>query len=115
MTENKIIRSKYFIPTNEIAKAAAEGLALHEKFGVGGTEVGLARAKQLSNKENVSQEDIIKIASYFARHEVDKTAPNFYNKDKPSKGYIAWQLWGGDAGQKWANDIKTELESSRIK
>lgn len=110
MTEKKFIEDEYFVPPKEVAQAAAEGLELHEKFGKGGTTVGWARAKELSKQENLSHKDIIRIASYFARHEVDKKARNFNNKDKPSKGYIAWQLWGGDAGQKWANDLKAKLE-----
>lgn len=103
------MENTYFIPTNEVAKAASKGLALHEKFNKGGTQVGLARAKQLQEKQSVSEEDIKKISSYFARHEVDKKAENFGNDDNPSKGYIAWLLWGGDAGKEWANSLKRKI------
>lgn len=42
--------------------------------------------------------------SYFARHEVDKkTRTHRWGSDEdPSAGYIAWLLWGGDAGKEWA-------------
>lgn len=46
------------------------------------------------------------MTSYFARHKVDKSGKDFNNKDKPSNGYIAWLLWGGDAGKEWAESIK---------
>lgn len=49
------------------------------------------------------------MVSYFARHEVDKKSDNFGNDDDPSAGYIAWLLWGGDAGKKWAEKIKKEI------
>lgn len=100
-----------FIPPQEVADAARKGLLFRQKTGHGGTEVGLARAKQLSQRQPVSEDEIIKIVSYFARHTVDKNAAHFGDEDKPSKGYIAWLLWGGDAGKKWAESIKKEFES----
>ena len=103
---NKKDNEEYFTPTESVAKAATEGLKLREKFGRGGTEVGLARAKQLKNKEHVSIVDIKKMVSYFARHKVDKSGKNFDSKDKPSNGHIAWLLWGGEAGKEWAENIK---------
>lgn len=98
-------------PPAKVAKAAAEGLALREKFGRGGTAIGLARGHQLKNRETLSPETIFRMVSYFARHEVDKMGKNFFNKEKPSNGYIAWQLWGGDAGKAWAEDIKAQLKN----
>lgn len=45
--------------------------------------------------------------SYFARHEVDKDADGFRPGEPgfPSAGRIAWALWGGDPGQRWARAI----------
>jgi phage head maturation protease len=40
--------------------------------------------------------------SYFARHEVDKKGEGW---GVDSAGYIAWLLWGGDAGWRWAKSI----------
>ena len=53
------------------------------------------------------------MVSYFARHSVDKRAENFGNDDNPSAGYIAWLLWGGDAGQKWAEEHKKALDNAK--
>jgi hypothetical protein len=43
--------------------------------------------------------------SFFARHAVDKqTNSHKWNSDAdPSAGFIAWLLWGGDAGKTWAD------------
>jgi hypothetical protein len=50
--------------------------------------------------------------SYFARHEADKKAKGFVRGEDgfPSPGRVAWDAWGGDAGQVWANSIKLDGE-----
>jgi hypothetical protein len=93
-----------FVPPAAVAKAAAKGLALRKTFGRGGTSVGVRRSVQLSRRDPVSVRTIQRMVSYFARHAVDKR-PGWDNPAKPSNGYIAWLLWGGDPGRKWANMI----------
>jgi len=95
-----------FTPTQAIASNAEKGLKLHEKFNKGGTSVGLKRAQDLKNQKDQTTDDMKKIYSYFARHEIDKKAADFGNNDNPSKGYIAWLLWGGDDAQIWVNKHK---------
>lgn len=102
-----------FIPPDSVAHNAKKGLELRKKFGYGGTRIGIGRAYQLSKQETLSPSTIKRMASYFARHSVDKKAEHFADKDKPSKGYIAWLLWGGDEGQKWSEKIKEKLEVKR--
>jgi len=98
-------------PPQAVAKEAEKGLQLHHKFKRGGTAVGWARARELKNRQTVSPETIFRMVSYFARHEVDKKGKNFFNKEKPSNGYIAWLLWGGDAGRAWAGKTKEQLKN----
>ena len=99
-------------PPAAVAKAAKQGLELRAKFNRGGTEVGVKRAEQLSKREAVSEADVTAISSYFKRHSVDKDAKahEWGDLDDPSPGFIAWLLWGGDAGEKWADKLKAELE-----
>lgn len=104
MNQNK------FVPPPKVAAAAKEGLMLRKRFGRGGTEVGLARGRQLSARKAVSYDVIKRMYSYFSRHAVDKQGKNFFNPVKPSNGYIAWQLWGGDAGAEWAYKIRMEMK-----
>lgn len=103
------------VPPVAVARAAAKGLKLRERFKRGGTSVGLRRARQLAGRESVSPRDITAISSYFKRHRVDKeaTSHEWGDTDNPSAGYIAWLLWGGDAGEKWADAVKAKLEQSR--
>jgi hypothetical protein len=94
-------------PTNEMAIEAELGLKWREEFGRGGTEVGVARARDISNKRNLSFDTVKRMNSYFARHEVDKEATGWNDGEEgfPTAGRIAWQLWGGDAGRDWAKRI----------
>jgi hypothetical protein len=95
-------KSPDFRPPVEVAKQAELGLLLRKEFGRGGTMVGVARARDLKNRRNLSSTTIKRMVSYFARHEIDKKAPGFGNLLNPSAGYIAWLLWGGDEGRAWA-------------
>lgn len=99
-----------FRPPAEVAAAAEKGLALRREFGRGGTDVGVARARDLKNRECLTPETIQRMTSYFARHAVDQDAANFGNDEDPSAGYVAWLLWGGDAGRRWCESVREEME-----
>lgn len=103
-------------PTAEMAAEARQGLQWRAEYKRGGTAVGVARARDISNRTNLSPQTIKRMVSYFARHEVDKEAEGFRQGEKgfPSAGRIAWALWGGDAGKTWANQQSKQLENSMI-
>lgn len=91
-------------PTAEMAAAAERALAWRDEHGRGGTAVGVARARDIKNRKSLSEQTVRRMASYFARHEVDKQGKGFDKGGEgfPSAGRIAWDLWGGDAGAAWA-------------
>ena len=95
-----------------MADEAAQGLEWREEFGRGGTEVGVARARDIKNRVNLSIRTIKRMFSYLSRHEVDKEGQGFYKGDEgyPSAGRIAWALWGGDAGFAWTKRKIEEIE-----
>ena len=97
-----------FKPTAKMAANAARGLELRAKHGRGGTHVGVARAEQLIAREPLEPKDIKSMYSYFARHAVDKQGRLWADPTRPSAGYIAWLLWGGDEGKAWV-DTKRKL------
>ena len=103
-----------FVPPQGVINNAKRGLELRREFNRGGTEVGVARARSLSNGQSIPLETIRRMVSYFARHEVDKQGEDWGNTSNPSAGYIAWLLWGGDAGKTWANSI-SEREKKKDK
>ena len=87
-------------PNDGMVSEARKGLDWREEFGRGGTEVGVARARDISNRKQLSPRTIRRMFSFFSRHEVDKQAEGFSPGEEgyPSAGRIAWALWGGDAG-----------------
>ena len=89
------------VPTDAMVSEAERALAWRKEFGRGGTEVGIARARDISNKVDLSPDTIRRMTSFFARHEVDKKAEGFRQGEDgyPSNGRIAWALWGGDPGK----------------
>ena len=91
-------------PTDSMAAEAKRGLEWRKEFNRGGTEVGVARARDLSNRKTLSPSTVKRMHSYFSRHEVDKQGQGFSPGEDgyPSAGRIAWALWGGDPGQSWA-------------
>ena len=96
-----------------MVREARLGLGWRQTFGRGGTEVGVARARDIVNRRNLSITSIARMISFFARHEVDKDAQGFRPGEDgyPSAGRIAWALWGGDAGRAWATRIMREYQS----
>jgi hypothetical protein len=102
------------IPPADVADAARKGLKLREKFHRGGTSVGVHRAKQLSERRPVSVRDLIAISAHFARHEVDKGTKSheWGDETNPSAGYIAWLLWGGEPGRRWADGLKARRKNA---
>ena len=102
-------------PTEEMAAEAQRGLDWRQEFGRGGTEIGVARARDISNRRTLSVETVQRMVSYFARHEVDKQGQGWSpgQDGYPSAGRIAWALWGGDPGRSWANARIQEHEGDR--
>ncbi|MGE7468916.1 hypothetical protein ACQKLX_05730 [Bosea sp. NPDC003192] len=90
-------------PPLRVAENAGKGLRLRREFNRGGTVIGVACARDLSNRRKLSTETVERMVSYFARHALDKQAKGFGDSKEPSAGYIAWLLWGGDEGCNWAN------------
>lgn len=104
-------------PTEAMAKEAQRGLDWRKEFKRGGTQVGVTRANQLVNRENLSESTVKRMHSYFSRHEVDKEAQGFRPGEEgyPSAGRIAWALWGGDPGQTWARNKVEQINNQEDK
>jgi HK97 family phage prohead protease len=102
-----------------MAKEAQRALDWRKEGFDGGTPVGLARARQLVNKQELSPSTVRRMHSFFSRHEVDKQGEGFSPGEPgyPSNGRVAWALWGGDAGQTWArakSETLDRLENKNI-
>ena len=102
-------------PTEGMKVEARKGLDWRKEHGRGGTRIGAERANQILNNENLSDETIKRMYSFFSRHEVDKKAEGFRQGEKgyPSNGRIAWALWGGDAGFSWSKKLVNQMKDDR--
>jgi hypothetical protein len=97
-------------PPEAAARAAAHGLELRRKYGRGGTAVGVARARDLSNGRNVSRSTVARMSS-FARH---LAQPEGNPADGgPSAQAIAIKLWGGRVGINWARSLMARLKKRK--
>lgn len=103
-------RAEGYAPTDGMVEEAQRGLAWRDEYGRGGTEIGVARARDIVNRRNLSLDTVNRMVSYFARHEVDKDGQGWSpgQDGYPSAGRIAWALWGGDAGRTWAEAIANQ-------
>ncbi len=99
-------------PTKGMKEDAQRGLDWRREFGRGGTEVGIARARDIVNGKNLSDSTVKRMYSFFSRHEVDKKGKGFNQGEEgyPSNGRIAWALWGGDAGFSWSKRLVEQMK-----
>lgn len=90
-----------------VQEEAKRALEWKKEFKRGGTPVGMNTARTLAKGGQIGIKKIRHIAKYFPRHEVDKKGKGYKpgQDGYPSKGRIAWALWGGDAAQRWASAI----------
>ena len=109
--------SETFTPPESVASAAKRALdwIADGKAGSGFTSAGRTRAGQLSRREGISRDTIMRMVSFFARHEVDKKAEGFTQGEKgfPSPGRVAWDAWGGDAGKSWAESVSSKFNKEK--
>jgi len=83
---------------------AMKGLRLSHENNYGAWSfIGIARAIQLATTSAVSDTTKSRMGRYFTRHTKDKIAGGFGNDDSPSRGYMAWLNWGGEAGRRWVS------------
>ena len=77
-----------------------------------GTPVGLARANQLANGDNLSLETLKRMRSYLERAEPAYREAKAQGKSiEESKAIMAYYLWGGPQALAWVNQQIRKLES----
>ena len=97
------------VPPQEVRKAAARALELRRERArttqrPGGTAVGVARARDLVNGRNLTLATIKRMRSFFARHDTEEER-EARRTDPDSPAAIAWGLWGGNPGRRWAERV----------
>jgi len=73
-----------------------------------GTPVGKARANQLANGENISEDTIARMASFERQRE------NSQRELGDGCGRLMWLAWGGDAGIEWASRKLKQIRKEEL-
>lgn len=110
-----------FVPPKNVAEAASKGLEYRRRAGGrGGLDVfeakkhgigsGVQRAVNLKNRNKLSPDTVKRMKAFFTRHEKNKAIDPKYKKEPwKDRGYVAWLLWGGDAGFAWSRKIVKQM------
>ena len=77
-------------------------------WGDCGTPVGKARANQLANGENISEDTIARMASFERQRE------NSQRELGDGCGRLMWLAWGGDAGVEWASRKLKQIRKEEL-
>jgi hypothetical protein len=105
--------AKSYTPPQGVRDAAQRALDWREEYGRGGTDVGIARARDLANGRNISADTIRRMVSFFARHGVNRSEHYGLEDGEPTTFRIAWDLWGGDDGRRWSNEIARQRKMDK--
>lgn len=97
------------LPPASVRAAFRDGVRLvREGHGGKGLRARtLAEARAIGHEHGpVAPEKIRRMVAWFRRHRVDRR-PGWEARRTP--GWVAWQLWGGDAGWAWAERARAML------
>ena len=98
------------VAPKEVQQAARRALEARDRVPPSrkaGTPVGLARANQLANGDNISEGTLLRMHSYLSRAEPDYKQARAKGLDlETSKAIQAYYLWGGPAALAW---VRREL------
>jgi hypothetical protein len=87
----------------QIRDAAMDGLKLSFEHDYPAWKfIGLARGMQLATQEKIWRRSQRRARNYLRRHQRDKQGKDWGNIENPSKGWMAYLIWGGEpAWEAW--------------
>jgi hypothetical protein len=91
---------------DSVVNNAKRGIELNKKNGNKcATQVGKIRARQLSQKQPISEQTLVRMYSYLSR------AEEYYDEsDSNACGTISFLLWGGKSGLRYAEKKMREMD-----
>ena len=86
-------------PTQGMVTEAKRYKAWKEEGKAGGTQVAAVRASQIISGRELSADVVVRMFSFFSRHEVDKKAEGFRKGEKgyPAKPDRDWETTSADS------------------
>ena len=90
-------------PTAGMAAACQRGLKLYEdgRGGDGLVPATISWAKKIASRENMTEEKVVKMRAWHARHAVDKKA-GWDTAGEETPGFVAFLLWAGAPGRRFS-------------
>lgn len=110
--KQKAVSDLDLTPPKSAQNNAKRGLDLRKEWGRGGTDVGVARARDISNGSRLSPKTIKRMAS-FNRHRGNYKPDDKESDGGPTAGTIAWLLWGGTTGIDWALRMSKRIDEEK--
>ena len=100
-----------FIAPQPVRDAARKGLRLYEqgRGGDGLVDATIREARDMAGRRDVTPDKLRRMVAWFARHESDRR-PGWDKPGKETPGYVAWLLWGGDPGRRWATQMVADMD-----
>ena len=86
-----------------------------EKGSQCGTSVGWTRARQLSGREALSDDEVIRTYSFLSRAKVYDQGKYFDDNDNEICGSIMYDAWGGSTMLPWAERTANKIMDERSK
>jgi HK97 family phage prohead protease len=80
-----------------------------------GTSVGWSRAKQLSSRQELSDDEVIRTYSFLSRAKVYDQGKYFDENDNEICGSIMYDAWGGSTMLPWAERTANKIMDERSK
>jgi HK97 family phage prohead protease len=80
-----------------------------------GTSVGWTRARQLSGRESLSDDEVIRTYSFLSRAKVYDQGKYFDENDNEICGSIMYDAWGGSSMLPWAERTANKIMDERSK
>jgi len=78
-----------------------------------GTSVGWSRARQLSNKQSLSDDEVIRTYSFLSRAKVYDQGKYFDENENEICGSIMYDAWGGSSMLPWAERTANKIMEDR--
>ncbi len=98
-------------PNRGMQEAAQRGLRLYEdgRGGDGLVPATITDARKMAERQALSEDKVRRMPAWFARHDADKR-PGWDTPGEETPGFVAWLLWGGDAGRRWSETKVRQLD-----
>ena len=105
------------IPPATIRNNARRGLRERRKWVESGaeppaTDVGVARARDLTNGKDLSRNTLARMVSFLERHAKNFKPGQRDNKGRLTKGTVSYLLWGGKSALTWARRELRKIDNA---